>query len=91
MIIEYVGWVKRSNPTKMLKVALKRHSQGLTPVLSRCSHMDEWLSGFAYRTDMSSGVFIVYAAIVAIIAFLTITLQSYKIAMANPINKLRNE
>lgn len=53
--------------------------------------MDEWLTTFAYRTGINPLVFLVSAGVAAIVAFLTVALQSYKTAQANPINTLRYE
>ena len=46
--------------------------------------MDEWLTGFAYRAGINPLVFIVSASVVIAVAFITIAMQSYKIAAANP-------
>ena len=53
--------------------------------------MDEWLTTFAYRAGINPLVFLVSAGVAAIVAFLTVALQSYKTAQANPINTLRYE
>ena len=55
--------------------------------------MDEWLSGFAYRININKDVwvFFVSAAIVAAVALITVALQSYKTARANPVKALRYE
>ncbi len=55
--------------------------------------MDEWLSDFAYRININkdSWVFLVAAVVAAAVAFLTVALQSFKTAQANPINALRYE
>jgi putative ABC transport system permease protein len=53
--------------------------------------VDEWLTGFAYQTGIHRGVFIVSAAIVIAVAFITIALQSHKTAQADPANMLRYE
>lgn len=53
--------------------------------------MDEWLSGFAYRVGLRPWVFIVSAAIVIVVAFVTIALQSYRTAQTNPARTLRYE
>jgi len=53
--------------------------------------MDEWLIQFAYRIGINPLVFI-FSAIVAIgVAFITVALQSYKTARANPVEALRYE
>ncbi|MGD9159193.1 MAG: ABC transporter permease [Desulfobacteraceae bacterium] len=53
--------------------------------------MGEWLSGFAYRTGINPMAFVIAAAMVTIVAFITIALQSYKTAQANPVKALRYE
>ena len=53
--------------------------------------MDKWLQGFAYKTSVNSMVFI-YAGLVALtIALLTVSFESMKAAVANPIKSLRSE
>lgn len=53
--------------------------------------MNEWLQDFAYRIDIQWTIF-VFAGIIAIgIAFLTVSFQSVKAALANPIESLRSE
>jgi putative ABC transport system permease protein len=53
--------------------------------------MNKWLEGFAYRIDISWTLFIVAGIIAVIIAFSTISFQSMKAAMANPVKSLRTE
>lgn len=53
--------------------------------------IDEWLSGFAYRTDIDPLVFLQSTAIAALVAFATIALQSYRTARADPADSLRYE
>ena len=53
--------------------------------------MDQWLADFAYRVDIEWWVF-AFTGVVSIgIAFLTVSLQSVKAALANPIESLRSE
>ncbi|HWV73464.1 MAG TPA: ABC transporter permease [Pseudosphingobacterium sp.] len=53
--------------------------------------MSKWLQSFAYRTTMDISIF-VYSGLIAIaIAFLTISYQSIRAALANPVKSLRNE
>ncbi|HTD98453.1 MAG TPA: ABC transporter permease [Mucilaginibacter sp.] len=53
--------------------------------------MHKWLQGFAYRQDIQWWV-IASAAFGAIaVAFITISFQSIKAALANPVNSLRSE
>ena len=53
--------------------------------------MQRWLQDFAYRTDISYGVFLVAGASALLIALLTISFQSIRAALANPVDSLRNE
>jgi putative ABC transport system permease protein len=53
--------------------------------------MHSWLQGFAYRISLSWWVFVVAGAIAVVIAFATISFQSIKAALANPVKSLRSE
>jgi putative ABC transport system permease protein len=53
--------------------------------------MRRWLSEFAYRIDISIGVFILSAMIAFVIAMGTVSYQAAKTALANPIDSLRYE
>ncbi len=53
--------------------------------------MQMWLQDFAYRTDISFGVFVVAGASTLIITLLTVSFQAIKAAIANPVDSLRNE
>jgi len=53
--------------------------------------MNSWLNGFAYRTDIGAGVFLIVGASVIIIAWLTVSSQAIKAALMNPVNSLRSE
>ncbi|MBO6585361.1 MAG: ABC transporter permease [Gracilimonas sp.] len=53
--------------------------------------MDQWLTNFAYRIDMNVAVFITVGLIAMIIAILTVSWQSIKAAVANPVDSLRSE
>jgi putative ABC transport system permease protein len=53
--------------------------------------MTQWLGGFEYRTMLSADVFVAAGIIVLLLALLTVSYQSLKAAMFNPINSLRNE
>ena len=50
-----------------------------------------WLEDFAYRIDIQWWVFLLAGLAAILIAFLTISLQSMKAALANPVHSLRNE
>ena len=53
--------------------------------------MQEWLQGFAYRTPISFWVFLVAGASILLITLLTVSIQSIRAALANPVDSLRNE
>ncbi|GAA4311246.1 ABC transporter permease [Mucilaginibacter gynuensis] len=53
--------------------------------------MDKWLQNFAYRAPLNAGVFVLAALITFAIAFFTVSFQSVKAAVANPIKSLRSE
>ncbi len=53
--------------------------------------MSRWLRGFAFRIDITLGVFLLAALIAAAIALLTVGLQAAKAALANPVESLRYE
>jgi putative ABC transport system permease protein len=53
--------------------------------------MTQWLSGFQYRTMLGADVFIIAGLMVLLLALITVSYQSLKAAMFNPINSLRNE
>lgn len=53
--------------------------------------MTNWLSGFAYRIDLSWWIFGVAGVFAAFIALLIVGWQSVKAAMVNPVHSLKNE
>lgn len=53
-----------------------------------CHH---WLQSFAYRIELSPMIFVLTALLVVIITLLTISYQSLKAAMTNPVKSLRTE
>jgi putative ABC transport system permease protein len=53
--------------------------------------MDKWLQDFAYRIDIHWYVFVVAGVLAVGVAFLTVSFQSIKAALANPVNSLRSE
>ncbi|MGK9117373.1 ABC transporter permease [Olivibacter jilunii] len=53
--------------------------------------MSNWLNDFAYRIEMEWWIFGFALVMALIIAFLTISFQAIKAALANPVNSLRNE
>jgi ABC-type antimicrobial peptide transport system permease subunit len=53
--------------------------------------MHNWLQNYAYRVGINGWVFIAAALIAFLIALLTISFQSIRAAMANPVKSLRTE
>ena len=53
--------------------------------------MNKWLQDFAYKINISWTVFIIAGFIAIIIALITISFQSIKAALANPVKSLRTE
>jgi ABC-type antimicrobial peptide transport system permease subunit len=53
--------------------------------------MNSWLEDFAYRINISIWVFAAAMIIALIIGMITVSYQSVKAAMANPVNNLRTE
>ncbi len=51
--------------------------------------MNNWLQSFAYRTDIEIWTFVFSAAIALAIALLTVSYQSVKAALANPVEALK--
>lgn len=50
-----------------------------------------WLQNFAYRIDISVWIFLISGAMAFLIAWLTVSYQSIKAAIQNPIKSLRSE
>jgi putative ABC transport system permease protein len=53
--------------------------------------MSKWLSSFAYRIEMGIGSFVLAGAIALLIAWLTVSYQSIKAAIVNPVKSLKSE
>ena len=53
--------------------------------------MSDWLETFAYRVDLSPWILVISALIAIIITFLTVSYQSFKASMSNPVRALRTE
>ncbi|HTE24975.1 ABC transporter permease [Flavitalea sp.] len=53
--------------------------------------MNKWLENFAYKTTISVWIFVVAGAIALGIALLTVSFQSVRAAVTNPVRSLRNE
>jgi putative ABC transport system permease protein len=53
--------------------------------------MSRWLQDFAYRIDLDWWIFALAGIVAVAIALLTVSFQSIKAALANPVKSLRNE
>ncbi len=53
--------------------------------------MKKWLENFAYKTSISWWIFVVAASIALIIAWLVVTVQTYRAALRNPADSLKYE
>lgn len=52
--------------------------------------MDQWLGNFIYKIDLSIWFFVAASLLALVIAWLTVSFQSVKAALANPSRSLRN-
>ncbi|HEX6982446.1 MAG TPA: ABC transporter permease [Balneolaceae bacterium] len=53
--------------------------------------MQQWLQDFAYRIDIGVGIFLLAGALALFIALATVSWQSIRAAVANPVDSLRSE
>ncbi|MEP6846480.1 MAG: FtsX-like permease family protein, partial [Panacibacter sp.] len=53
--------------------------------------MNKWLQNFAYRTEISWWIFLLSGLVMIFIALLTLSFQTIRVAMMNPVKSLRTE
>ena len=53
--------------------------------------MNRWLDGFAYRIEIGVGVFLVAGITALLISWITVSYQSIKAAIVNPVRSLKSE
>ncbi len=53
--------------------------------------VDWWLQGYAFKTNVGVGVYVLAGSIIAAIAIVTMSFQSIRAALANPVKSLRSE
>ena len=53
--------------------------------------MNSWLSGFAYHVELGAEIFLFAGLLTLIIAWVTVSYQSIKAAVVNPVRSLRSE
>ncbi|GAB3494768.1 ABC transporter permease [Spirosoma knui] len=53
--------------------------------------MNQWLQDFAYKINIAWWVFVLAAVLAILVAFVTVSFQSIKAALVNPVRSLRSE
>jgi putative ABC transport system permease protein len=53
--------------------------------------LDAWMGNFAYRTDLNPGLFLLAGFLALLIALLTVSYQTIRAAMTDPVHALRYE
>jgi len=53
--------------------------------------MQRWLEGFAYQVALGPGIFILAGVLALLLVLATVSIQSIKTAITNPVHALRNE
>jgi ABC-type antimicrobial peptide transport system permease subunit len=53
--------------------------------------VNQWLQKFAYREEIAWWIFVLAGGLAVLIAVLTVSFQSLRAALANPVKSLRNE
>lgn len=51
----------------------------------------KWLDNFAYKTELSWWIFLIGGVVMALLALITISIQTIRAALANPVDSLRTE
>jgi len=52
---------------------------------------NQWLNGFAYRMELTWWIFTLPALAAILIALLTVSMQSIRAALTNPVDALRDD
>jgi putative ABC transport system permease protein len=53
--------------------------------------MDEWLSSYSVRISMNVWVFVVSVIAILVLAMITVSIQTFKTAVSNPVSSMRQE
>lgn len=53
--------------------------------------MNDWLQGFAYKTDIGASIFVIAGILAISIAILTVLYQAIRAALMNPVKSLKSE
>jgi len=54
-------------------------------------YMSNWLQGFAYKINITLWPFLISGMIALLISVITVSFQSIKAAVANPVDSLKTE
>jgi putative ABC transport system permease protein len=54
-------------------------------------YMNDWLQGYAYRTEISPWIFVAASVGALLITLFIVSFQTLKAAIVNPIKSLRSE
>ncbi|MNL75061.1 hypothetical protein D3C87_2008040 [compost metagenome] len=53
--------------------------------------MDSWLTNFEYKISLNPAIFLLALLATVVVALLTVSFQSVKAALTNPVKSLRSE
>jgi putative ABC transport system permease protein len=53
--------------------------------------MSEWLTGFAYHVSLNASMFVGAGGLVLVVAWITVSLRTFRAASSNPVRSLRSE
>lgn len=53
--------------------------------------MDSWLNSFAYKTSIGISTFVIAGTTAMLIAWITVSYQSFKATIVNPVDSLGSE
>jgi putative ABC transport system ATP-binding protein len=84
---------QRSSDSSSSNPSCSRSSQRLQPSAWPVAYfaMNKWLQNFAYRISIGIWTFVLSGLIALVLALLTVSYQSIKAALANPVQSLRYE
>lgn len=83
--VTHIVWLISNQFTRLVMIAFII----AIPIAWYAGH--RWLENFAYQTQIKPGVFILAGALAFIIAMLTISFHTLRLAMSNPVKTLRYE
>jgi putative ABC transport system permease protein len=81
------------NITSLLSMSFLRNILVAFAIATPISYylMNEWLSHFAKRVPLGTSIFVLSGMIVIAIAFFTMSIQTVKAALTNPVEELKND